>query len=266
MRRFSLIESFYDHKRFFLALVRRDLTSSYAGSALGHFWAFLDPLMYVVLTLFFFQFAIKGADTGGVPYVAWVLPQIIFWTFISGAINANVGSIKEYSFLMRHGDFDLRLVPIIKIASGLLMHGILMTCVIIALAIFLGVSISVKTFSLFYYLLSMCALLIAVGWLVSAVGVFLKDLRNIVSLVLQVEFWISPIFWSADRFPTPIAILMYINPLYYPMNGYRQSIIHQEFGPFFWILTFYFWGLTFILLFISSKLFKRMSRSFGDVI
>jgi teichoic acid transport system permease protein len=256
----------WSHRRLLASLVERDITGSYSGSVLGTVWAFIDPLAYVMLTMFFFQFAIRGINTSGVPYVAWVLPQIIFWTFINSVVNASVNSIKEYSFLLRHKNFEMRLIAIIKLLSGLVIHVFLITIVLLILYGFLGIQCGLATFGMLYYLFCMCLLLVAMAWIISSVGAFWKDIKNIVSIVMQVEFWISPIFWNADRFPKPIALIMYANPFYYPMHGYRQAIIMGSFGSTFVVMTVYFWLLLAVFLFFGSHLFGRLSRHFGDVV
>ena len=262
----ELIKNGWGHRKLLASLVERDISGSYSGSVLGKIWAFIDPLVYVMLTMFFFQFAIRGVNTSGVPYVAWVLPQIIFWTFISGVVNSSVGSVKEYSFLLRHKNFELRLIAVIKLLAGLVIHVFLITIVLILLYGFLGVQFGLSTFRMVYYLLCMCLLLIAISWIVSAIGVFWRDVRNLVSIIMQVEFWISPIFWNADRFPKPIAIVMYLNPFYYPMHGYRQAIIMGQFGSTFDWMTVYFWLLLAGLLWFGARLFDRLALRFGDVL
>ena len=262
----DLIRSALAQRSLIIQLTRRDMSSSYSGSVVGNAWIIVDPVIYVVLTLVFFQFAIKGGDTGGVPYVAWVLPQIIVWTFISTVVNSSVNAVKEYSFLLRHKTFDMRLTTVIKILSGTLVHVLLMVVVLMALVAFLGVRIGFQTLGLFYYFLSMVALLLALGWLLSSLGVFWKDMRNIVGIFLQVQFWVSPIFWEPERFPKPVAFVMYLNPFYYPIHGYRQSILLSDFGPHFWIASIYFWALVLVLLWAASKVFFRLSRSFGDAV
>ncbi|WP_160326690.1 ABC transporter permease [Burkholderia sp. lig30] len=249
-----------------LRLTRRDITAAYSGSVAGSLWVVIDPLVYVVLTLVFFQFAIKGGATGGVPYVAWVMPVIIFWTFINTVLNSSIGSVREYSYLMRHRSFDMRLVAVIKILSGSFVHVILMAIVLLALALLLHVRVSWLTLGVVYFYFAMCCLLVAMGWLLSALGTFWKDMRNLVSIFLQVEFWVSPVFWEPERFPKPVALLMYLNPLYYPIHGYRASVLSMDFGAHFWLITLYFWALVAFLLWFGSRVFTRLSKSFGDVL
>ena len=100
----------------------------------------------------------------------------------------------------------------------------------------------------------------------SALGLFWKDVRNLVSIALQLGFWISPIFWTPATFPRPVSTVMYLNPFYYPISGFRAALLSADFGPHFWVATAYFWSLTIFLVWFSSRVFKRLSRSFGDVI
>lgn len=254
------------NRKLLLDLTRRDITAAYSGSVAGNLWVIVDPLVYVLLTLVFFQFAIKGAETGGVPYVAWVLPVIIFWTFVSTVVSASVGSVREYGHLLRHRSFDMRLVAVIKILSAAFIHAALMAIILAALALFLHVPIGWHTAGLLYYFFAMCCFLAPLAWMLAALGTFWKDVRNLVSIFLQVEFWLSPIFWEPERFPKPIAFGMYLNPFYYPIHGYRQSILSGDFGPHFWVMTAYYWGMVAVVAWIASRTFRRLSRSFGDVL
>jgi len=247
-------------------LVVRDLTAAYSGSVFGNAWAVVDPAVYVALTLFFFQFAIRGVETGGVPYVAWVLPQIIFWMYGNAVLSSSVNAVKEYGFLLRHRHFDMRLVALIKIGSAALVHAMLMAIVLMALYLFLGVEPGWRVVLLPYYFVAMCAVLLGVAWVVAALGAFWKDLRNVVSIVLQVEFWMSPIFWEPERFPKAVALIMYLNPFYYPIHGYRSAILQQDFGGHFWVMTAYFWIVAAVLVAGGSRLFVRLSEGFGDVV
>lgn len=261
----KFLKSLINHKKLILQLIKRDLIASYSGSIVGKAWIVIDPIIYILITLVFFQFAVGGAPTNGVPYVAWVLPPIILWTFLSAAINSSIGSVKEYSFLLRHKKFDLRMICLIKLCSASIVHIILMLALMMILLLFMNVSIGIRSISLLYYFFSLSIFLLSINWILSSLGVFWKDVKYIVSIILQVEFWISPIFWEPEKFPKWIAVIMYINPFYYPIHGYRQAVMLQDFGPNFYWMTLYFWGLTLIILFCGSYLFMKLSKAFGDV-
>jgi len=254
------------NKRILWQLTRRDLLSTHHGSVLGAFWVLIEPLAYIALTLCFFQFAIRGEGQPGVSYVAWVLPQIVFWTFASSAIASSISMVKDYSFLLRHRKFDMRLVALIKIASAAVVHLFLLAIVMAFLVLYSGLRVGLQTFSVVYFFFAMFALLLGLLWIVSSLGAFWKDVRGIVAISLQAGFWISPIFWEPSRFPAPIALVMYANPFFYPINGYRKSIIMTDFGVPFWWFTLYYWCVVGLLLFVGSRLFTRLSNGFGDVL
>jgi ABC-type polysaccharide/polyol phosphate export permease len=262
----DFFKSLLSHRRLVFALTRRDLTAAYSGSVAGNIWVVVDPLVYVALTLLFFQFAIRGGNTGGAPYVAWVLPVIIFWTYINTVLSSSVGSVREYGYLLRHRTFDMRLIAVIKVLSASFVHLVLMAIVLFAVSVWLGVKVNLHTAAIVYYYFAMCSLLVAMSWVLSALGTFWKDMRNLLSIFLQLEFWVSPIFWEPDRFPKPIALIMYLNPFYYPIRGYRASVLSQDFGGYFTILSAYYWILVIVLLWFGSRVFTRLSRSFGDVL
>ena len=264
MREF--LHGLLENRWLLVQLARRDLVAAYSGAVGGNLWIVVDPIVYVALTVVFFQFAIKGADTAGVPYVAWVLPAIILWTFISAALGSSVWAVREYSYLLRHRTFDMRLVTVIKLLSASSIHIVLMLILLLVLVAFLHVKLSLPALGLLYYFLASCCLLVGLGWLIAALGTFWKDVRNLVSVFLQVEFWISPIFWEPERFPRAVSVIMYLNPFYYPIHGYRQAILGADFGPHFWPITLYFWSLVGGMCWFASRVFRRLSRSFGDVL
>ena len=262
----KLFKNIFLHQRLLFDLTKRDLTSAYTGSVIGSLWVIVDPLIYIILTLLFFQFAIKGGNTDGAPYVAWVLPAIILWTFISTVLNSSTNTVREYGYLMRHGNFDLRLLAIIKILSASFVHIVLMAVLIFTIVIFLDIHISWRFLGLTYYFFAICCLLISMAWAFSALGVFWKDVRNLVSIFLQLEFWVSPIFWEPERFPKVIAMIMYVNPFYYPIHGYRISMLSVDFGEHFWVMTLYFWCAVITMLWLSSRIFNKFSKDFGDAL
>lgn len=263
---FEFIKNIYEKKALIMQLAKRDMSSTYSGSVLGNAWLIIDPLITVLVTLVFFQFTMKNANTSDVPFVAWVLPQIILWTFISATINSSVNMIREYGYLNRHKSFDMRMLGLVKIYASTYIHFFLIVGVLFVLYFIYNLKVNYHLIGIFYFFICVCLLILGIGWIVSALGVFWKDTRYIVSIFLQLDFWLSPIFWEPERFPRSIAIVMYANPFYYPIHGYRASILGEQFGPHFLIASLYFWSLVILFMWIGSLMFKRLSPSFGDVI
>jgi len=261
----SLLSNLFHNKKLIKSLVRRDIVAAYFGSIFGNTWVVVDPLINILITLIFFQFAIKSSNPENVPYAAWVLPAIIFWSFISLAINSTINSIKEYSFLLRHKSIDMRLIVVIKILAAAIVHLILLLILLALLWILYGIKFNYYTFLLIYYLLAMSFLIFGMGLLISSLGAFLKDTRNFVAIFIQLEFWTSPIFWEPDRFPKAVALIMKLNPFYYPIHGYRQAVLASPFGSDFALQTTYFWIVVIAIYFFGNWVFTKLSPAFGDV-
>ena len=119
-----------------------------------------------------------------------------------------------------------------------------------------------------YYTFAMMILLLGLIYATSAIVVFFKDLGQIINIILQIGVWMTPIMWNIDGMelnPLLITILK-LNPMYYIVAGYRDSLINKA-G--FWEqpgMTIYYWILTIVLFIIGTKIFKKLKPHFADVL
>jgi lipopolysaccharide transport system permease protein len=89
---------------------------------------------------------------------------------------------------------------------------------------------------------------------------------HLVAVVLQVGFWLTPIFWDIKMMPERIQLFLQLNPVYYIIQGYRDSFIT---GVPFWnypLYTLYFWSVTLVVLAGGAAVFKRLKPQFSDVL
>ena len=175
----------------------------------------------------------------GVPYVLWLIPGIVPWFFYSEALNCVTGCLQEYSYLVKKVVFQVEILPIIKLISCMLVH-----------AFFAGI---------------MLAVFLCYGRLPMA----FKDMAQIVSICLQFGMWLTPIMYQetmfADKAPWFVTILK-LNPFYYVVAGYRDSMLT---GNWFWErpkLGIYFWVVTLVIGLVGLRVFKRLRPHFSDVL
>ena len=119
-----------------------------------------------------------------------------------------------------------------------------------------------------YYTFAMMILLLGLIYATSAIVVFFKDLGQIINIILQIGVWMTPIMWNIDGMElNPILItILKLNPMYYIVAGYRDSLINKA-G--FWEqpgMTIYYWILTIVLFIIGTKIFKKLKPHFADVL
>jgi len=100
----------------------------------------------------------------------------------------------------------------------------------------------------------------------SALNVFLRDVYQLVTVALQVGFWVTPIFWDIQIMPEQAQWYLKLNPVYYIVQGYRDSFI--TFVPFWHhsLYTLYFWVVTGLVLIGGSIIFKNLKPQFSDVL
>jgi lipopolysaccharide transport system permease protein/teichoic acid transport system permease protein len=117
-----------------------------------------------------------------------------------------------------------------------------------------------------FYMLCSIVLLLGLSWLTSAIRVFVKDVGQIIAVLMQIGFWATPIFWSIDMIPASYQWILKLNPAFYIVDGYRNTFIY---GSWFWEhqnITLYYSGLTLFCLVFGAIVFKRLRPHFGDVL
>ena len=105
-----------------LNLAKNDFKVRYVGSYLGVFWAFINPLVTILLYWIVFQFAFKSGDVNGYPFVLWLVSGLVPWFLIQDAIMNGTNALLEYAYLVKKVMFKISVLPAIKIMSAFFVH------------------------------------------------------------------------------------------------------------------------------------------------
>lgn len=246
-------------------LTKKDLKQKYVGSYLGVLWAFIQPIITILIFWFVFQVGFKSVPVDKVPFVLWLCSGMIPWFFFCDGVTMATNSIFSNSFLVKKVVFRVSLLPIIQIMSALLVHLFFIGMLFLMFFLY-GYMPSMYNLQVFYYMFAMCCLIFGITLITSSLVVFLKDISQLVSMLLQFCFWGTPIFWSLNTIPEKYRIIFKCNPMYYIIEGYRNSFIYKR---WFWQLgytTIGFWCITIAIVFIGVVLFKRLRPHFADVL
>lgn len=265
----SLLKEIVTRRKLIWDLAKADFKKRFVGSYFGMVWMFVQPLVTVLIYFFIFQLGFKSVPpVPGVPYVLWLVPGIVPWFFYSEALNCITGCLQEYSYLVKKVVFQVEILPVIKLISCLLVHGFFLLIMLI-MALCFGKLPMATWIQILYYSFAASMLALAFGYLTSAIHVFFKDMAQIVSICLQFGMWMSPIMYQETMFSADypwIVTVLKLNPFYYIVAGYRDSILT---GNWFWerpTLTVYFWVVTLVIGFAGLKVFKRLRPHFSDVL
>ena len=246
-------------------MAKRGVRTRYVGSFLGVVWTFVHPMMRIFIFWLVFSVGFKVKPTNDVPFVVWLTAGMAIWLAFSDIVIGSSGVVVENANLITKTLFHSQILPVIRIVSCLVTHTAFLT-ILLVLLVFQGMPFSLYYFQFVYYLFGMTVLALGIGWAVSALNVFIRDVGQLVGIFMQIGFWMTPIFWDIQMMPEKLQTAFRFNPMFYIVQGYRESFIY--FVPF-WehpYETAYFWTVTAIMLVGGALIFKRLKPHFGDVL
>jgi lipopolysaccharide transport system permease protein len=254
------------NRKLIRSMVRRDILARYRGSFGGALWTFLNPLLLMATYAFVFGAVLKtrfGADSSGMGYVLYFLAGMLPWLPFAEAVGRSPYVILEYRSFVKKLVFPLETLPANLVISGAVTE-------VFALAIFLGGLLvargSVPVSVVWLPILVVPQLLLTAGlcWFLAALGVFLRDLGQIMGFVLTLWFFLTPICYSESILPDSAKRMEALNPMYVLVNGYR-SIFLEGHAPDLHRLAI-LWCVSVAIAVCGHAWFHRLRRSFADVI
>ncbi|MEK4513008.1 ABC transporter permease [Paenibacillus sp. FSL K6-2524] len=255
----------YRGRHLIFSLAKNDFKTKYASSYLGIVWGFIQPLLTIITYWFVFQVGLRSGSVSDVPFILWFIVAIIPWFFFSEALSGATNVYSEYSYLVKKVVFKIELLPVVKITSALFVHLFFILFIFVMYTGY-GYYPNIHNVQLLYYLICTIALTFSLSLITSAIVIFFKDLNQIIIIVLQIGFWFTPIGWSYTMLSDFWSNIFKLNPMFYIVEGYRDTFIRQVTfldHPYY---TFYFWMFCIAALVIGVKSFKKLKPHFADVI
>ena len=266
---FSLPAEIYQSRRMIYKLAKNDFKTKFAGSYLGIVWAFIQPVVTVLVYWFVFEVGFR-ANQGNlkVPFVLYLVAGIVPWFFFQDALIGGTNSLLEYSYLVKKVVFNISVLPIVKMISALFVHAFFVVFITILYCCY-GHYPDWYYLQLLYYSGGLFLLVLGLSYATCAVVIFFRDLSQMISIALQIGVWLTPIMWIAEdmlvEYPLVFRILK-LNPVYYVVTGYRDAFINKN---WFWerpLWTLYFWCFTAAAFLFGDWVFKKLRVHFADVL
>jgi len=255
----------YRNRNLIIDLAKNDFKTKYAGSYLGIIWAFVQPIVTVAVYSFVFQVGFRSGSVEGCPYVLWLVAGMVPWFFFSDALIGATNTMLEYSYLVKKVVFKISILPIVKILSAMVVHVFFVAITFILFALF-GYYPDIYCVQVIYYTFCLAVFVFALSYITCSIIIFFRDLGQIISIVLQIGMWMTPIMWQETMLAENFRWILKLNPIYYIVAGYRNALIDKV---WFWQTPkqfLYFWGVTAIVFVIGSVVFKRLKVHFADVL
>ncbi|MBI9084262.1 MAG: ABC transporter permease [Desulfobacterales bacterium] len=243
-------------------LTKRDIKVRYKQTVLGGLWAIIQPFFsMVVFTLFFGRLAKIPSD--GIPYPIFVYAGLLPWTYFANALSASGNSLVGSANLITKVYFPRLIIPASASLAGLLDFFVAMT-ILIAMMIYYQVmpGFGMLLFPFLIGLTFMCS--VGVGLWLSALNVQYRDIRYAIPFLIQIWMFLSPVIYPVSMVPERYRWLLSINPMGGVIKAFRASLLGHQ--PIDWHLLGISTVVIFVLFASGLSYFRRMERTFADVV
>ncbi|MBI5408613.1 MAG: ABC transporter permease [Nitrospirae bacterium] len=248
------------YKELLLNITLRELKVRYKQSALGIFWAVLQPLsMTIIFTVVFSRLVKIPSD--GIPYPLFSYAGLLPWTFLATSLSFAIPSLVSNSNLLTKIYFPREIFPIASILAAFV-DFLIAAVIFSAVLILYKVRLTPNIFYIMPLLLIQTLLILAVSLFASAFNVYYRDVKYALPFVIQLWMYLSPVIYPVSSVPERLRSIYMLNPMASVIDGYRRTLLLGR-PP-----DFYYLGLaavvTLIMLLLSYKYFKSVETSFAD--
>ncbi len=248
-------------------MVRREVIGRYRGSFLGLLWSFINPVLMLTVYTFVFGFVFKArwgqGDTDKYEFAMVLFAGLIVFNLFSecvlrapGLILANVNYVKKVIF-------PLEILPWVALGSALFHSSISLGVLLIFLAL-LGHPFSWAMLWLPVIVLPFLLLIMGLSWLLASIGVFVRDVGQLVGMTVTVLMFMSPIFYPLSALPESVSAYLFLNPVTFVVEQVRNVLLWnlQPNWPHWAIYS----AVSLVIAWFGLFLFEKTRKGFADVL
>jgi len=259
---FPHIRDVWAYRELLYFLVWRDLKVRYKQTVLGILWAIIQPFFLMVIFSIFFG-KLGKIPSEGIPYPIFAYTALLPWSYFAQSLNACSNSLVANSHLITKVYFPRLIIPISSVLSGVVDFAI-------SFSILLGLMFYYQIFPnlmvLLLPLLILMAMATALGaglWL-SALNVQYRDIRYVISFLIQFWFFATPVVYPTSLVPGMWRFFYGLNPMVGVVEGFRGALLGK--GQLDWSMFMVSIMVVVFLVITGTFYFRRMEKGFADIV
>jgi len=262
----KLLTSLWRHRSLVIELTKREFSGRYRGSFGGIVWSFLQPLFLLSVYTIAFGVILKsrwGFSGGTADYALMLFAGLIVFNAFSEVLNKSPTLVTDNPNFVKKVVFPLELLPVIAVSTALI-HALIGIAVwLLGYALLFGTP---KATALLFPLVFICFIpvLLGLGWLLSSLGVVVRDMSQLTSMLNHTLLFLTPIFYSIEAAPPVLQNLLLINPLTFIVEQLRLILFYGQM-PVLSGLGVYF-VLSSVFAWLALAVFKRLRPTFADMV
>lgn len=252
--------------RLIRSMARRDILARYRGSFGDVFWTVLNPLLLMATYFFVFGVVLRarfGADRSSTGFALYFLAGMLPWLAFSEPAGRAPHVILEHRNFVKKLIFPLATLPVNQVLAGLVTEIFAAALFVVALLLFRG---AIPASVLWLPALLVPQLLFTLGtcWFLAALGVFVRDLGQIMGFLLTLWFFITPICYPEASLPEGALFILRKNPMFVLVRGYRDIFLEKHAPELLPVAKL--WLVAVAVFLLGHAWFYKLRKSFADVI
>jgi ABC-type polysaccharide/polyol phosphate export permease len=251
------ISELYKYRFLIWNFIFRNITARYKRSVLGIVWTMLEPLLTMTVMAVVFSAILVRAIPN---FPVFLFSALIAWNYFNQSSSNAMNELKSGSRLMKKVYMPLSIYVLSSVGSGMV-NLFLSTIIVFAIILVSGIPITAAVFFLPIGVLIITIFTIGAGLLVSTMSIFFSDIRNLYTILLRIIFYLSGTFYTIDRLPDDLKLVVEINPLYHMLLLFRAPLYSGEIPPTDSIIYGTIWAVG--LLAIGMYIFTKYSDEFS---
>lgn len=255
------------HYNLMVLLIKREVVGRYRGSLLGFLWSFIHPIFMLAVYTFVFGFVFKARwgieQENPIHFAAVLFTGLIAFNLFSECLSKAPALILTNINYVKKVVFPLHILPIVSLGAALF-HTIISLLILMLFIVLTGNSITLTSLALPLIFMPFVLLIIGLSWFLASTGVFLRDINQLIGIVLTALLFLSPIFYPISAVPETMQTYLYWNPLTFIVEQMRQVLIWGLWPDWFNLLLYA--CLSSFIAITGWFWFIKTSKGFADVL
>ncbi|HTN06096.1 ABC transporter permease [Agriterribacter sp.] len=252
------------YRELFYILSWRDIKVRYKQTVIGAAWSIIRPLLTMIVFTVIFSRVAKMPAGLDAPYAILVYAGMLPWTFFSSSLSEASGSLIGNTNLISKVYFPRLIIPAATVITSLVDFAI---SFVLMLGLFVWYQYSPGWQMLLLPLFLLLAFIasLGIGLYLTAMNVKFRDFRYIVPFIVQFGLYISPVGFNSNNIPEKWRLLYALNPMVGVIDGFRWCLLNGQ-QHLYWDTMLISLSVSLIFLWIGIRQFRKMEKSFADLI
>lgn len=263
----GMFRAMWRHRHLATLLIARNVEASFRGSVLGKLWTALVPLLRLAIYTTVLGLILKvrwpGHHNTSLETALLYFVGLSFYDFFMEAIAAAPGLMAENVNFVKKVVFPLEILPCATVGAALVRLGVTSVILLLFFVIIRGIP-PLAALAIPLVVAPFAMIVLGVVWFLSALGAYVRDLRQLTGVLALVMMYLSPIFFPLAMVPANARAFFYANPTAFPIETTRAALFAGQW-PQWWALAAYF-AVAWLFAALGYRWFLRTKPGFADVL